>query len=403
MSSWYFYYTQIIGKVGGIASCVGSGYILQDVLRNPDKRTKSIYHRIMLGLSITDIISSIFIFILGSWPMPTGSWLWAAGNIVICDVTAFLGLLGAIGSMMYNCSLATFYLLQLKFNWPDRKMKAIEKLLHIVPCILSFAFCIVIFSTKMFGPHVGHCWISLPYPRGCDQPESEVECIRGAFNNRIYYLAINLINLLCIIYVSASMFFVYTGVRNIEIRAEKYSFMARFQADKKKTRKRSRRVMLQGILYSAAMVLLWIFTAIRILHVLILKRDNVVLAFISDTITPIQGLFNALIYMTPVFRKMLKTRRQRKENQHESINTIMPTSTTLQCQTSFALKKSKKTGGIDRGGKEGEENEYEQEDSWGSVKNAFHPESIEDEENGDHHVINEDHESDNDSTGDDYY
>lgn len=245
--------------------------------------------------------------------------------------------------------------------------------------------------------------ISMPYPWGCDQPESEEECSRGASNRRIYYLAIYLLNLLCIIYVSASMLFVYTGVRNIEINAEKYSFVARFQADKKKTRKRSRRVMLQGILYSAAMVLLWLFTAIRILYVVILKRDNAVLAFLSDTITPIQGLFNALIYMIPVFRKKLKTSRQRKDNQHESVNTRMPASTALQCETSFALEKSMKTGGIDRGGKEGEENEHEQEDRGVSVKNAFHPESTEEEENGDHHVVNEDHESDNDSAGDDYY
>ena len=152
------YYVQIINKVGGLLSCIGSGYIVQDVLRSPFRRTQSIYHRTMLGLSTTDIMSSFFTFILGSWPMPTGAYRWAAGNMVTCDIAAFIGLTGTMGSMIYNCSLATYYVLQLKYNLSDRRMRAIEKWLHIVPLSVALMFSITILSAKMLGPGIGHCW-----------------------------------------------------------------------------------------------------------------------------------------------------------------------------------------------------------------------------------------------------
>ena len=151
------YYLQIVGKIGGALSCVGSAYILQDVLRDPNKRTKSIYHRIMLGLSTMDILSSFFVWFIGSWAMPKGSWIWAAGNIVTCDIAAFLGGIGYVGSPLYNCSLATFYLLQLKYGWSERRMKAIEKWLHIVPCLVTLVVCIYFLATELFGPSLGIC------------------------------------------------------------------------------------------------------------------------------------------------------------------------------------------------------------------------------------------------------
>ncbi len=61
--------TVIAPKISAGLSIVGSAYIVQDVLRNPNKRTKSIYHRLMVGLSIADILVSFFFWFLTSWPV----------------------------------------------------------------------------------------------------------------------------------------------------------------------------------------------------------------------------------------------------------------------------------------------------------------------------------------------
>ncbi len=157
MSS-YFYFQQISYKVGGTISCIGSTYIIQDVLRHPDKRSKSIYHRIMVGLSLMDILSSFFTFFLGSWPMPRGApYLWAAGTMALCDAAGFIGWFGVLGSPLYNCSLASFYSLQLKYSWTDHRIRSVEKWFHIVPCSIAFLFSIIAISTKTLGPAGGYC------------------------------------------------------------------------------------------------------------------------------------------------------------------------------------------------------------------------------------------------------
>ena len=89
--------------------------------------------------------------------MPKGSWIWAVGNMASCDAVGFIGGVGYLGSPLYNCSLASFFLLKLKYNWDNDRMKQVEKWFHIVPWSLSILYCIVALSTKTVGPGVGVC------------------------------------------------------------------------------------------------------------------------------------------------------------------------------------------------------------------------------------------------------
>ena len=70
--------------------------------------------------------------------------------------------------------------------------------------------------------------------------------------------------------------------------------------------------MIQGVLYSVAMISTWIFTFITLVIVLISKKANPVISSFSDILNPLHGAFNFLIYLVPVFRKMLKTRKLQK-------------------------------------------------------------------------------------------
>ena len=89
--------------------------------------------------------------------MPKGSWLWAAGNIITCDIASFLGGMGYMGSPLYNCSLVTYYLLQIKYNWSDQRIKVIEKWFHIVPWLITISLSGLIAVTKSSGPFSGFC------------------------------------------------------------------------------------------------------------------------------------------------------------------------------------------------------------------------------------------------------
>ena len=62
------------------------------------------------------------------------------------------------------------------------------------------------------------------------------------------------------------MFVVYKYVRDVEQKALQYKFLVRLQGqNKKKTMKRPCRVMMQGILYSVTMLMLYIFGSIYII------------------------------------------------------------------------------------------------------------------------------------------
>jgi len=61
----------ITPKIPALLSMAGSIYIVQNVLRHKEKR-RSIYNRLMLGISISDILASHSYF-LGTWLVPRGS------------------------------------------------------------------------------------------------------------------------------------------------------------------------------------------------------------------------------------------------------------------------------------------------------------------------------------------
>jgi hypothetical protein len=77
-------------KVTGFLSMVGSFWIIVEVLMDDLKRT-NVYHRLLLGLSSSDFIFSIFMF-ASTWPIPsdTPDIAWAIGNERTCKVQGFV-------------------------------------------------------------------------------------------------------------------------------------------------------------------------------------------------------------------------------------------------------------------------------------------------------------------------
>ncbi len=146
----------IVPKITGSLSIVGSTYIIQDVLRNPIKRS-SIYHRIMVGLSSFDLILSFMTHFLTSWPMPKGYYLYAMGDVRSCDFVATFASIGHFGMPLYHCSLITYYMLELKFSWPTPRIREAEKWLHAVPIFTGIMFALLGLLSQSFGPVLSAC------------------------------------------------------------------------------------------------------------------------------------------------------------------------------------------------------------------------------------------------------
>ena len=107
------------------------------------------------------------------------------------------------------------------------------------------------------------------------------------------------------------MFLVYKAVRKVEREAERYS-IARYISSRQRNMIMSRRVRLQGILYGAVLVFLCI-TYMLVFAISSLDSSYVV-DFLASIVLPLHGFWNALIYMTPLLRKIIKSRCELRQN-----------------------------------------------------------------------------------------
>jgi len=249
--------------------------------------------------------------------MPNGSQVLAIGSLTTCDIAGFFTFMCSFVTALYNCSLATYYLVQLKYNWNNRRIKALEKWLHIVPWSVGLLFAIPGMAFKAYGPFGFICMVTAQYPLNCSLPDSSEKCVRGTDAHFYISLAMfgNLIFAIC--YVSITMYLTYKSVADIETKARRYSFASYSRSQTATERKRSRRVLLQGILYSLALFLINILSIITIILAKLGIRSYV-LHILAYTFWPLQGFFNALIYSIPVFQRIY-TRYRERRNKNEKM------------------------------------------------------------------------------------
>eukprot|EP00957_Ditylum_brightwellii_P082387 6264303-Ditylum_brightwellii.AAC.1 len=91
----------IFQKTGAFLSILGSSLIVSDVAKKVrNSKETDPYQRIMVGLSIFDILISFFFFFLGTWMVPkeTG-WLWAVGNTSSCSAQGFFFAFSGFGEI----------------------------------------------------------------------------------------------------------------------------------------------------------------------------------------------------------------------------------------------------------------------------------------------------------------
>jgi hypothetical protein len=98
----------ILQRSMGVLSMIGSIYVIQNVLSNEHKRDHT-FHRLMVGLSISDVLYSFFAFVLSTSPMPKGSQVLSVGSVATCDIAGFINMLCALLTCLYTCSLTTYY------------------------------------------------------------------------------------------------------------------------------------------------------------------------------------------------------------------------------------------------------------------------------------------------------
>jgi len=223
-------------KFSALLSICGSLGIVIKVLMNKARRKKTM-HRIMLGMSICDILSSIWYF-ASTWPIPadtidtffgdteTDTIFWAAGdsNGISCSISGFFNQF-AVVAPLYNISLSVFYLLVVNYGWKDSRIKKIEWSFHVIPlgyAIITSSFAAI---ADLYGYVPWTCWI---LPSESFDDTQELTPIQSRFQI-IQWIFLFGVVWVCIIVVSIIFVILYRKMKKLEqkmLRHSNYSLAA---------------------------------------------------------------------------------------------------------------------------------------------------------------------------------
>ena len=188
---------------------------------SPSKRS-NIYHRIICGLSCSDILAS-FAYFFGTWLVPAnkvggfGSVYGAIGNDATCSLSGFFAQF-AVASTLYNGTLTWFYLLTIYFSWSDRNLRKIEKWFHIIPIGFALLTSSIAAGLDMYGNVEWLCWIK-PDTSDGEEPTA-------AQKNFVFFQWMFLVGPLWVtmVFVSRGFFLLHRKMRENERKMEKYKF-----------------------------------------------------------------------------------------------------------------------------------------------------------------------------------
>jgi hypothetical protein len=177
----------IIPTVTGAISCVSSLTIIFIILRS---RRNTAYHRIMLLVSLSDVLSSTAIA-LTTIPMPADVIYSYAGpsygTVATCDAQALMFAIGTTSSVSAICVLnIVYYLCKIVFSMEERTFsKTVEPLCFILSFPVGVIFPFILRSNGVFNPtpYESYCSMSL-YPYRCNDSDA-VDCIRGDLNDQV--------------------------------------------------------------------------------------------------------------------------------------------------------------------------------------------------------------------------
>ena len=193
-----------VTSFAGMISTISSMSIIYIIFISPS-RLSSIYHRIMLGLSISDIILNGAIS-LATLPMPPPGDYWTdinniqgtrMGNAQTCTAQGFSILFGAYSKECYFIGLCIYYLCAIGFKMTTKKIKKyVEPLIHLLSISISLLLALPpVFQGNYNTSFNQPFCMPAPKPWFCDNDDNNgVECVRGGeINYGCYYELYNLI------------------------------------------------------------------------------------------------------------------------------------------------------------------------------------------------------------------
>jgi predicted cation transporter len=174
----------IMPKFSSAIGIAGDLIIINEilVLDRPNKLKKAV-HRIVLAMSICDLISTAGLF-LSTWPIPKEEegLFYNVGNQGTCVFQGFLVQFG-ISLPLLNMCLAIYYILVIQYSWKEEQIrKKVEPFFYGLSLSFAIATSSASVALGLFNSANLWCWTAAT-PSGCNQSyedaNGETDCLRG--------------------------------------------------------------------------------------------------------------------------------------------------------------------------------------------------------------------------------
>jgi hypothetical protein len=159
---------EIAPRISGSISAISSALIIVAIFRS-STRLSSPYHRIMFGMSVTDILGSIAIA-LTHLPMPREGISAAVdsygyhglrlGNTMTCSAQGFVYIYGLTGMCAYNAVLCVYFACAIALEMSAERIRRIERMLHFGAHSLALGYALLPLSLGSINPSFAWCAIS---------------------------------------------------------------------------------------------------------------------------------------------------------------------------------------------------------------------------------------------------
>ncbi len=350
----------IIRIVSGIISTISSSTLIWMIVRSQEGICTT-QHRILLGLSIFDIVSSLTYatFSTTAAPSDINYYMWnARGDQTTCTVQGFLIGVGVLGGLWYNAALNYNFLVVMQLTMKNKRGSTreeyirtkVEPFLHGAPIVVALGYNITLWMGDHFNDNgYGVCINPVHYPSHCHgydvgevREGFEIPCGRGfegAWAVSISSLVFMSIPIIIMGFCLGKMYIVF---RKLEKKRSGYGWSSSgplvdstqpqgsqrttststrsslglriskslvgmisclckkplMMSDDPQT-KRSRAVMHKAFGYSFAWLLSYgVYTLGRVIE-LITREYPLGLSYPVSLFCPLQGFFNIIIYMYP--------------------------------------------------------------------------------------------------------
>jgi len=306
---------QVLFRLSAALSIFGSSWILTSVIRDRKNRN-TCYHRLLFGLSVFDLLSSIGFF-AGTWAQSKSPWLGddnptiaIIGNAATCDASGFVIYMGSLAIPWYNAALNVHYYLAVCQGWKEQKMKKqYERYVHI--CIIPVAIIIATIPLflQLYNPYHFYCFIAGRVYESA---------------HKIFLFLYVVFVIVCSAIINLSVLSVTCYVRKTSNKSQSYSFTTQGVETPgveprrlRRRRKLTAEVKIMAFLYSVPFMITWLIPVLWITCVFITLDTSFHIVPVGEHVAhnianiyiaifvPLQGFFNWLVYVRPRLKKVI--------------------------------------------------------------------------------------------------